>query len=138
MGQYIQFIKKDHKFDFLKVQGDNFAEVDSIIESKDLRKLALPNYILKKIIKNAKDLKISISSIEFYGEISQDLQENINELIEQKNYEELLNIINETKLNIRKIQFYDIKVKKFSTLFSNGIAWIEDKHIIKSVLDNII
>lgn len=137
-GQYVQFIRKNHTYDFLKVSGDNFAKVDAVIQSKDYRKLVFPNYILKKIIKDAEKMKISISSIEFYGDISQDAIDNIDEFIEKKQYKKLLQFIDETNLNIRKIGFYDLKERKFSALFSNGIAWMEDYRIVETVLENII
>lgn len=137
-GQYVQFVRKDHALDFLKIKGDNFSDVDELIELRNYEKLALPNYQLKKIIRMADELKISLSSIEFYGDISDELKDEIHELIEKKDYSDLLGLIEEKNLIIRKITFYDKKNKRSSGIFSNGIAWIEDTTTLMTVLKNIL
>lgn len=138
LGHYVQFIKKDHAFDYINVPDNNFNEIDNIIERQNLQKLAFPNYILKKIIINATELKIRVNSIEFYGDIPPELQELVDEKIEQRNYKELLEVINENKLSVRKVVFYDIKNKIYSSIFSNGIGWTEDNKIITSVVNYVL
>lgn len=137
MGQYVQLIKKDNAFDFLKIQQDNFSNVDALIYENKLNKFIFSNYLFEKFIINANEIGIRIASIDFYDELSHELRGAINETIELRNHQELLNLIKDNDLDIKYLEFIDSN-KKMNRIFSNGIIWKEKSSRILEILSQIL
>ncbi len=134
MAQFAQVIKKNHDFAFLDIPANNLRNVDIVVSKNKSEKILFPTYLLEKVIETS-HLSLKIASIDFYQDISEELREEINDLVESKNNKELANLIRKRDLDIRVLEFY--LNSNYYRIYSNGLIWYDRNNELKPLLISI-
>lgn len=132
-------IDSKNKFIILQILPENLEQFDDSVKDLKMDNVIFSTLDFENIIRYSFDNNIKIRKVQT-TEISEDLEEDLNNLLREKKPIDLINFLKDNKINIKGLEIFpdNNQIK----LYDSGIVWadadLSKSEKIKSVFKNIL